>query len=72
MPKYLCFTRDHNLEQAKQAFFDRYHVTPNKTFLEHGLLRVGPVPGSDYPELDLAPPITILDQYGEPIQLVMF
>lgn len=76
MPKYLCFTKDANLEIALQTFRDRYHMEPKEHKFEHGILWIGPVPGSDDQDfrviLEEGLSTTLLDQHDIPMQLIMF
>ena len=69
-PKYLCFTRDHNLEAALQTFRDRYHLEPKTHQYQYGILMVGPVPGSD--ENYAGNMVELRDQDGDKFQLLMF
>jgi hypothetical protein len=73
--KYLCFTRDHNLESALQTFQDRYHVNPKGYEYKYGILMVGPIPGSDLTVFDLTDErkaVALRDQNGDEFQLLMF
>jgi hypothetical protein len=71
-PDYLCFTANHVLESALQTFRDRYHCEPQEHKLEHGILFVGPIPGSEQPYYLETPHVDIFDQDGNDMQLVMF
>jgi hypothetical protein len=67
--KYLCFTKDHNLENALQIFRDCYHLEPKGYKYEFELLWIGPIPGSD------APMFAVIEEFPsnseEAMQLVM-
>jgi hypothetical protein len=76
-PKYLCFTKDHDLEKAMQAFRDRYHLEPKEHKIDHGILWVGPIPGQDAFHFDPEGPrqtvvVDLPDQNGDQMQLIMF
>jgi len=68
--KYQCFTKDHNLEAARLAFENRYHVAPFEHKIENGILWVGPIPGQD--DAPMFAVIEIPDLEEQPLQLVMF
>ncbi len=70
-PKYLCFTQDHNEQNARQSFYARYGVLPKEVKYEHGIMWVGPIPGSEYIR-DNSPYLNLLDQNGDEMQLLMF
>ena len=73
--KYLCFTQDHNLKSALLTFRDRYHLEPKEHKLEHGILRIGPIPGQDARLFEIIEIPGIGHNPGleeQPLQLVMF
>ena len=42
--KYLCFSLDETIENARNLFFKKYKEPPQESFIEMGLLWLGPVP----------------------------
>ncbi len=66
---YLCFTRDHDQDAARRAFFEKYHCQPAELKIAHGILWVGPIPGSDQPAIGIL--FDAKDQHDEPMQLLM-
>jgi hypothetical protein len=70
-PKYLCFTQDHNVQLAKEAFYQRYGCEAKEVKYEHGIMWVGPIPGYEYIRND-SPYVDLLDQNGDEMQLLMF
>jgi hypothetical protein len=74
-PKYLCFTKDHNLEAALQTFRERYRVEPKGHEYKYGILMIGPIPGSDLSVSDFLEErkaVALRDQNGDEFQLLMF
>jgi len=67
-PKYLCFSKDHDPDNARLTFENRYHVAPQEHKLEHGILWVGPIPGQEARLFEI---IEIPDQNEAPMQLLM-
>lgn len=66
--KYLCFTKDHNLESALQTYRDLYHIEPKEHKYEFELLWIGPIPGQDAPMFAV---VEIPDLSNDDMQLVM-
>ncbi len=68
--KYLCFTQDHDPEKAKLTFFQKYGCAPKETHVDHGILWVGPIPGSDLPAAGQV--LDLVDRAGDELQMIMF
>jgi len=42
--KYLCFSLDESVEEAREKYFKKYKEPPQDQFIEMNLLWLGPIP----------------------------